>query len=81
MSSIIALLQGPALLAYNNASFTEKDWKGIRMMYYSVKEADALKVGRFGLGFKSVFHMTGMQSNLKNLVVMFYLCFCVIMLF
>ena len=52
-------LQGPALLAYNDAAFSEDDWKGVRMMYASVKEADALKVGCFGLGFKSVFHMTG----------------------
>ena len=29
------------------------------MIYTSVKEEDPLKVGRFGLGFKSVFHITG----------------------
>ena len=29
------------------------------MINDSVKKADAMKVGRFGLGFKSVFHMTG----------------------
>ena len=29
------------------------------MIYSSVKEEDPLKVGRFGLGFKSVFHITG----------------------
>ena len=29
------------------------------MLQDSVKEDDPLKVGRFGLGFKSVFHMTG----------------------
>ncbi|KAK3591138.1 hypothetical protein CHS0354_040202 [Potamilus streckersoni] len=51
-------LQGPALCFYNNATFTELDWKGIRMIYSSVKEEDPLKVGRFGLGFKSVFHIT-----------------------
>ena len=47
------------MFAYNNAEFSEEDWLGIRLMYASVKEEDALKVGRFGLGFKSVFHMTG----------------------
>jgi sacsin len=51
--------QGPALCVANNAIFTEKDWDGIRMIYSSVKEDDPLKVGRFGLGFKSVFHITG----------------------
>ena len=52
-------LQGPSLFAYNNALFEAKDWTGIRMLGDSVKEKDPLKVGRFGLGFKSVYHMTG----------------------
>ena len=52
-------LQGPALYAYNNAMFTPEDWKGIRMLCDSIKVTDPMKVGRFGLGFKSVFHMTG----------------------
>ncbi len=55
----LALFQGPSLLAYNDAVFTEDDWKGIRMLQDSIKEDDPLKVGRFGLGFKSVFHVTG----------------------
>jgi len=40
--------------------FSDEDWLGIRMLNDSVKEKDPMKVGRFGLGFKSVFHMTGM---------------------
>ena len=51
--------QGPALYAYNDAMFTTKDWKGIRMLDDSVKVDDPMKVGRFGLGFKSVFRLTG----------------------
>ncbi|KXJ07518.1 Sacsin [Exaiptasia diaphana] len=51
--------QGPALYAYNNAKFTEGDWKGLGMLCDSIKVKDPTKVGRFGLGFKSVFHMTG----------------------
>ncbi|PVD18434.1 hypothetical protein C0Q70_20983 [Pomacea canaliculata] len=50
--------KGPALYAFNNAKFSDRDWQGIRMIHTSVKEADPLKVGRFGLGFKSVFHLT-----------------------
>ncbi|XP_053401277.1 sacsin-like [Mercenaria mercenaria] len=50
--------KGPALCVYNDAVFTENDWEGIQMIYSSVKEKDPLKVGRFGLGFKSVFHIT-----------------------
>ena len=53
------MYQGPALYAYNNAQFTKDDWKGIRMLCDSIKAKDPMKVGRFGLGFKSVFHMTG----------------------
>ncbi|KAK3584527.1 hypothetical protein CHS0354_039261 [Potamilus streckersoni] len=56
--------RGPALCLFNDASFTDSDWTGIKMIYSSVKEKDPLKVGRFGLGFKSVFHIT------DNLVVL-----------
>ena len=53
------LFQGPALYAYNNAVFTEDDWENICMIHQSSKETDPMKVGRYGLGFKSVFHLTG----------------------
>ncbi|CAG2253107.1 SACS [Mytilus edulis] len=49
---------GPALCVYNNANFTKEDWQGIQMINSSVKEYDPVKIGRFGLGFKSVFHIT-----------------------
>ena len=52
-------LQGPAMYVYNDAVFETADWDGIRMLNDSVKEKDPMKVGRFGLGFKSVFHTTG----------------------
>ena len=58
---MLILSQGPSLFAFNNALFEDKDWTGIRMLQDSVKENDPLKVGRFGLGFKSVLHMTGMD--------------------
>ena len=56
--------QGPALYAYNNARFTREDWRGIRLVCDSIKVEDPMKVGRFGLGFKSVFHMTGTSSKI-----------------
>ncbi|XP_056017480.1 sacsin-like [Ostrea edulis] len=52
------IFQGPALCTFNDGVFSENDWKGIKKIYTSVKEKDALKIGRFGLGFKSVFHLT-----------------------
>ena len=53
--------------------FTDKDWEGIVTIYNSIKEEDRLKVGRFGLGFKSVFHMTGtvLSNNLYYVTLTF----------
>ncbi|XP_068184908.1 sacsin [Antennarius striatus] len=50
--------QGPALYAYNNAVFTDDDWEGIQKAGRSVKRHDPNKVGRFGIGFNSVYHIT-----------------------
>ncbi|XP_033729334.1 sacsin-like [Pecten maximus] len=66
------IFKGPALFFHNNAVFSEDDWRGIKMLYSSVKELDPLKVGRFGLGFKSVFHITDypmIVSGKKLLVI------------
>ena len=52
-------LQGPGLLAWNNASFEKGDWTNIGRLDKSSKEGKILKVGRFGIGFQSVHHMTG----------------------
>lgn len=54
-----AQYQGPALYAWNNAKFKRDDWKALAKINRSSKKEDALKVGRFGLGFISVFHLTG----------------------
>ncbi|XP_026150527.1 sacsin [Mastacembelus armatus] len=54
--------QGPALYAYNNAAFTDEDWEGIQMAGRSVKRNDPNKVGRFGIGFNSVYHTTDLPS-------------------
>ena len=64
----LAQFQGPALYAWNNACFEEDDWEHIGKMYDSGKEKEPLKVGRFGLGFLSVFHMTGNDIPLPALI-------------
>ncbi|KAL3892280.1 hypothetical protein ACJMK2_004499 [Sinanodonta woodiana] len=64
-------LKGPALCFFNDAKFTDSDWRGIKMIYSSVKEEDPLKVGRFGLGFKSVFHITDHPVVLSGDRIMF----------
>ena len=61
--------QGPALYAYNNARFTREDWRGIRLVCDSIKVEDPMKVGRFGLGFKSVFHMTGTNCMSSTMLI------------
>ncbi|XP_048257517.1 sacsin-like [Haliotis rufescens] len=67
----LASLQAPALCVYNDALFTEKDWRGIKMLHDSVKEEEPLKVGRFGLGFKSVFHVTDFPCVISGDTVLF----------
>ena len=56
----------PSLYAYNNANFTDDDWDGLISLGISGKSKNALKVGRFGLGFKSVFHLTGTSQSQKS---------------
>lgn len=66
--ALIFLLKGPALYVYNDAVFSSDDWKGITMLSDSVKEKDPMKVGRFGLGFKSIFHLTGYSEFLFYII-------------
>ena len=49
----LAEFQGSALLSWNNAQFAENDWESISKIHQS------FKVGRFGLGFISIYHITG----------------------
>ena len=55
----LARFQGPALLAYNDARFEDSDWEGIQSLQQSGKVVDPFKVGKFGIGFNSVYHITG----------------------
>ncbi|XP_046569569.1 sacsin-like [Haliotis rubra] len=56
-NAFLKSLQAPALCVYNDALFTKKDWTGVSMLYTSLKD-EPQKIGQFGLGFKSVFHIT-----------------------
>ncbi len=46
--------QGPALVAYNNAKFSPRDFESLASLGASRKEQDALATGKFGRGFSSV---------------------------
>ncbi|KAM3615803.1 uncharacterized protein V6R79_008113 [Siganus canaliculatus] len=61
-SADMAQHQGTALYVYNDAVFTEEDWVGIQEIARSRKREDPLKVGRFGIGFNSVYHVTDVPS-------------------
>ncbi|XP_051132159.1 uncharacterized protein LOC127252147 isoform X2 [Andrographis paniculata] len=62
LSSNLAQWQGPALLAYNDAVFTEEDFASISRIGGSSKHSNAWKTGRFGVGFNSVYHLTDLPS-------------------
>lgn len=52
-----SLLRGPALLVANNGPFSNADADALHQAVGGSKEDDASKVGTFGLGLKSVFHI------------------------
>ncbi|XP_019617871.1 PREDICTED: sacsin-like [Branchiostoma belcheri] len=65
----LARYQGPALCAYNDARFTEQDWKNLQKTSRSAKKADPMKIGRFGQGFNSVYHLTDLPMILSGYYV------------
>ena len=63
-----AAFQGPALLTYNNAVFTDTDLESIQHVGASRKtDSNArAKTGRFGVGFCSCYHVTDLPSFLSR---------------
>ena len=55
-------LQGPALLVWNNANFTEKDLEEIQKLGLGSKRDDSKTIGQFGIGFNIVYHITDCPS-------------------
>ena len=53
------------MYAQNNALFKDSDWENLERLMRSSKKDDPLKVGRFGIGFNSVYHMTGKYLNIR----------------
>lgn len=62
------LLRGPALLLVNDGPFDQESQRGIRLIGLSNRAADTDRIGRFGLGIKSLFHVCEgffyLESNL-----------------
>ena len=57
---------GPALLFYNNAEFTEEDFENITKIAGETKLNKPLKIGKFGIGFCSVYHITDVPSFISG---------------
>ena len=59
---------------YNDAEFTKDDWKGIiSPSVGSLKRDNPEKVGKFGIGVSSVYHVTGTTTSaiMKDLTIQF----------
>ncbi|XP_072021909.1 LOW QUALITY PROTEIN: sacsin-like [Amphiura filiformis] len=65
-SQELSKFQGPALYAYNDGVFNDKDWHNIQNPEQSGKKNEPTKTGRFGLGFNSVYHVTDIPSILSG---------------
>ena len=50
--------QGPALWVYNDAEFQDEDFANIKQLNGGTKELHTEKIGKFGLGFNSVYNLT-----------------------
>ena len=58
--------QGPALIAYNNATFSDPDFQHICQLAGETKRSNPLKTGRFGVGFCAVYQLTDLPSFISR---------------
>lgn len=72
LSTGLAETQGPALWAYNNACFTDKDFESINKLGGATKAGNEDKIGRFGLGFSTVYNVTDLPSFISREFVAFF---------
>eukprot|EP01083_Nonionella_stella_P260996 889260_1 len=62
-----AEFQSPSILVYNNAMFSESDFKSIQSIGSSLSKKDSVnKTGRFGLGFNAVYHLTEVPAFVSS---------------
>ncbi|XP_068559206.1 sacsin [Cebidichthys violaceus] len=66
----MTLCQGPCLWAFNNEQFTAEDWKNIVRVGSASKENKVEKIGKFGLGFNTVYHVTDVPSILSGNILL-----------
>ncbi|TDH74225.1 hypothetical protein CCR75_001452 [Bremia lactucae] len=70
----LASFQGPSLLIYNNATFSDADFLSIQRIGDSLKKdnSNGWKTGRFGVGFNSVYHMTDLPAFVSGSQLVFF---------
>ena len=62
----MARCHGPALLVHNNATFTDEDFENITKLAGATKMNKPLQIGKFGIGFSSVYHITDIPSFISR---------------
>ncbi|GLC59948.1 hypothetical protein PLESTB_001557000 [Pleodorina starrii] len=62
LSPAMSPFQGPALLAFNDGVFSDRDLESISRIGDSKKKEEEGKTGRFGVGFNSCYHLTDLPS-------------------
>jgi len=62
----LAEMQGPALLGYSDKPFSEEDWRALQNIHRSSKKNDASKIGKYGVGFRSCYHVTDCPQILSG---------------
>ena len=65
-SKDLEVWQGPALIVYNNATFSDEDFENICLVAGETKKKDPLKTGRFGVGFCATYHLTDLPSFISR---------------
>ena len=58
----MGVCQGPSLYVFNDRTFSPNDFKNIMDIGGETKKTDTTKIGRFGLGFNTVYHLTDIPS-------------------
>lgn len=64
--------QGPALWVYNDALFTDRDFENINKLAGATKIGNQDKLGRFGIGFCTVYNITDLPSFISREYIAFF---------
>jgi sacsin len=65
-------LMGAAMVVYNDATFSDRDFENIQSLGESGKRETLWKTGRFGVGFNSVYHVTDYPSFISRDRIVFF---------